>query len=350
MSGGIDSTVAAILLLEQGYELVGATFRTFDPPQKNNCLNNEKGCCSEDSIIEAQQMATALGIEHHILDFRETFRQHVIDNFVHEYACGRTPNPCVMCNPAVKFAALCAEADCIGADTVATGHYAQLKEHPCGLRLLWDDGSPRDQSYMLARLGANALSRCRFPLGGLSKEDVREIARKLGISVAERPDSMEIRFIPDNDYAAFVERTLGVPPEGDFVDAEGNVLGRHRGIHRYTVGQRKGLGIALGYPAYVSRIDAEQNRVVLAPAGGEYRQEIVLRDCLWHAPMPAVFDAQVKVRHTKRPAAARVILGEENRAEITFAEPVRAPAPGQTAAIQQEGFVIGCGYIGDAEG
>ena len=151
------------------------------------------------------------------------------------------------------------------------------------------------------------------------------------------------------DFSAEMERTLGIPPEGDFVDAEGNVLGRHRGIHRYTVGQRKGLGIALGYPAYVSRIDAEQNRVVLAAAGGEYRQEIVLRDCLWHAPMPAVFDAQVKVRHTKRPAAARVTLGEENRAEITFAEPVRAPAPGQTAAIQQEGFVIGCGYIGDAE-
>ncbi|MBO5671286.1 MAG: tRNA 2-thiouridine(34) synthase MnmA, partial [Clostridia bacterium] len=302
------------------------------------------------NISDAKSVCELQNTEHRAVDLSREFSAAVKNYFVRAYLSGETPNPCVMCNPSVKFAALCAEADCIGADTVATGHYAQLKEHPCGLRLLWDDGSPRDQSYMLARLGANALSRCRFPLGGLSKEDVRGIARKLGISVAERPDSMEICFIPDNDYAAFVERTLGVPPEGDFVDAEGNVLGRHRGIHRYTVGQRKGLGIALGYPAYVSRIDAEQNRVVLAAAGGEYRQEIVLRDCLWHAPMPAVFDAQVKVRHTKRPAAARVTLGEENRAEITFAEPVRAPAPGQTAAIQQEGFVIGCGYIGDAEG
>ena len=160
---------------------------------------------------------------------------------------------------------------------------------------------------------------------------------------------MEICFIPDNDYAAFVERALGVPPEGDFVDTEGNVLGHHRGIHRYTVGQRKGLGIALGYPAYVSRIDAAQNRVVLAPAGGEYRQEIALRDCLWHAPLPAAFDAQVKVRHTKRPAEARVTPEIGNCARVTFTDPVRAPAPGQAAAVLQDGFVVGCGYIGDAE-
>lgn len=337
LSGGVDSAVAAALLQQEGAEVIGLF------------LHNGSTCADAD-LAAARAVSRDIGIEFRTADISAALRERVELPFAEEYLRGRTPNPCVMCNPAVKFAALCAEADCIGADTVATGHYAQLKEHPCGLRLLWDDGSPRDQSYMLARLGANALSRCRFPLGGLSKEDVREIARKLGISVAERPDSMEICFIPDNDYAAFVERTLGVPPEGDFVDAEGNVLGRHRGIHRYTVGQRKGLGIALGYPAYVSRIDAEQNRVVLAAAGGEYRQEIVLRDCLWHAPMPAVFDAQVKVRHTKRPAAARVTLGTENRAEITFAEPVRAPAPGQTAAIQQEGFVIGCGYIGDAEG
>ncbi len=336
LSGGVDSAVAAALLRQEGAEVIGLF------------LHNGSMCADAD-LAAARAVSRDIGIEFCVADISAALRERVELPFAEEYLRGRTPNPCVMCNPAVKFAALCAEADRIGADTVATGHYAQLKEHPCGLWLLWDDGSPRDQSYMLARLGAEVLARCRFPLGGLSKEDVREIARKQGISVAERPDSMEICFIPDNDYAAFVERALGVPPEGDFVDTEGNVLGHHRGIHRYTVGQRKGLGIALGYPAYVSRIDAAQNRVVLAPAGGEYRQEIVLRDCLWHAPLPAAFDAQVKVRHTKRPAAARVTLETGDCARVTFADPVRAPAPGQAAAVLQDGFVVGCGYIGDAE-
>jgi len=336
LSGGVDSAVAAALLLQGGAEVIGLF------------LHNGSMCADAD-LAAARAVSGDIGIAFRVADISAALRERVELPFAEEYLRGRTPNPCVMCNPSVKFAALCAEADRIGAEWVATGHYAQLRPHPCGSLLLWDDGSPRDQSYMLARLGADTLARCRFPLGGLSKDEVRRIAREKGISVAERPDSMEICFIPDNDYAAFVERTLGVPPEGDFVDAEGNALGRHRGIHRYTVGQRKGLGIALGYPAYVSRIDAVNHRVVLAPAGGEYRQEVVLRDCLWHAPLPAAFDAQVKVRHTKRPATAEVIPGKGGTAEIRFEEPVRAPAPGQTAAILREGFVVGCGYIGDAE-
>ena len=334
LSGGVDSAVAAALLQADGLEVTGLF------------LHNGSMCADAD-LAAARAVSCDLGIDLRVRDIRQALEEKVARPFAEEYLRGRTPNPCVLCNPLVKYAALLAEAEALGAELVATGHYANLRPHPAGIVLLWDDGSPKDQSYMLARLSPELLSRCRFPLGGRSKEEIRALACEMGISVAERPDSMEICFVPDNDYAAFVEKVCGAPPPGDFVDTEGRVLGRHQGIHRYTVGQRKGLGIALGYPAYVSRIDAAQNRVVLSAAGGEYRQEAALSDCLWHLPLPESFTAAVKVRHTKRPITATVIP-DGSSARLRFSEPCRAPAPGQLAAILVEGFVIGCGCIEDS--
>ena len=264
MSGGIDSTVAAILLLEQGYELVGATFRTFDPPTPDHCTNNDKGCCSEDSITEAQRMAATLGFEHHVLDFRSTFRQHVMDNFVREYACGRTPNPCVLCNSHIKWGKLIQAAELYNCDYIATGHYAQIAEHRGHLYLKNAVDTHKDQTYFLWMLTEDNLRKTIFPLGGLTKDEVRQIARNHGFEqLSKKAESQEICFIPNNDYRTFLAEQGVNVPQGEYIDSLGNVLGTHQGYCHYTIGQRKGLGIALGAPKFVTHIDATNNRVTL---------------------------------------------------------------------------------------
>ena len=347
MSGGIDSTVAAILLLEQGYELVGATFRTFDPPRAEDGIKNEKGCCSEDSITEAQQMAATLGIEHHVLDFRETFRKHVIANFVSEYAHGRTPNPCVMCNSHIKWGKLMEAAEQFGCDYIATGHYAQIAEHRGHFYLKNAKDTHKDQTYFLWMLTEENLRKTLFPLGGLTKTEVRQIAWEHGFEkLSKKAESQEICFVPNNDYRSFLT-TQGVKVEpGTYIDSAGNVLGMHQGFCHYTIGQRKGLGIALGSPKFVTKIDSNSNCVTL----GE-RDELLsikvqathirLRDLEW---LKESSEVQARIRY-KSPTTDGQLVIENEQLTIHFATPVWGVAPGQSLVIYKEGLVVGGGII-----
>lgn len=352
MSGGIDSTVAAILLLEKGYELVGATFRTFDTNSaKGNA--NDKSCCSEDSIMEAQQMAKTLGIEHHILDFRDTFREYVIGNFVSEYAAGRTPNPCVMCNSHIKWGKLLEAADALGCDYVATGHYAQIAEHRGHLYLKKAVDSCKDQTYFLWMLTEENLRRTIFPLGGLTKDQVRQIAYEHGhVALSKKAESQDICFIPNNDYRTFLsEQGLDVQP-GLYVDAEGRGLGQHCGYCHYTIGQRKGLGIALGAPKYVLHIDAQNNTVTLGNHDDLYASEVTahqvrVRDPQWLVESPQV-SARIRYKSPAVPANLQLVGSQDEpsvAAILHFEQPVWGVTPGQSLVIYKDELLIGGGII-----
>jgi tRNA-specific 2-thiouridylase len=346
MSGGIDSTVAAILLMEQGYELVGATFRTFDV---HPCHSQEKGCCSEDSILEAQRMAEKLGFAHHILDFRSTFRQHVVDNFIQEYASGRTPNPCVMCNSHIKWGKLMEAASAFGCDYIATGHYAQIAEHRGHYYLKNAVDIQKDQTYFLWMLTEENLRKTIFPLGGLTKPEVRQIALRHGFEkLSKKAESQDICFIPNNDYHSFLSAE-GVHVEtGQYIDSEGNFLGTHRGYCYYTIGQRKGLGIALGSPKFVTKIDATTNRITLGERDDLLTQEAMisdvrLRDVEWLHESPEV---QARIRYKSPAAAASLELPmAEQTLCVRFRSPVWGVTPGQSLVIYKDGLVVGGGII-----
>lgn len=343
MSGGIDSTVAAILLLEQGYELVGATFRTFDSI-KDSCIAKEKGCCSVESIMEAQHMAATLGFEHHILDFRDTFREHVIANFVSEYACGRTPNPCVLCNSHIKWGKLMQAAEQYGCDMIATGHYAQIAEHRGHTYLKNAVDTHKDQTYFLWMLTEENLRHTLFPLGGLTKTEVRQIALEHGFEqLSKKAESQEICFVPNNDYRTFLAEQGVTVPQGEYIDSRGKVLGMHQGHCHYTIGQRKGLGIALGAPKFVTKIDATNNRITLGDREDLLTTEatiadVRIRDWDWLHESPAV---QARIRY-KSPAVDATLLAEEH---IHFSTPVWGVTPGQSLVIYKEDLVIGGGII-----
>ena len=347
MSGGIDSTVAAILLQEQGYELVGATFRTFDV-NKDAELSNTKGCCSEDSITEAQKMAQTLGIEHHVLDFRETFQQYVISNFVDEYASGRTPNPCVMCNSHIKWGKLLEAADTYGCDYVATGHYAQIAEHRGHLYLKNAVDTFKDQTYFLWMLTEENLRRTIFPLGGLTKTQVRQIALDHGYeALSKKAESQDICFIPNNDYRTFLlEQGLLIKP-GNYIDHEGTLLGEHCGYCNYTIGQRKGLGIALGSPKYVLRIDAENNTVTLGEHDDLYTHDVVakdihIRDINWLTETPQV---TARIRYKSPSIPATIQMPTADSIHLHFEQPVWGVTPGQSLVIYKDGLLVGGGII-----
>lgn len=353
MSGGIDSTVAAILLQEQGYELVGATFRTFDLVEDSE-LANTKGCCSEDSILEAQRLAHVLGIEHHILDFRETFYQHVISNFVSEYAAGRTPNPCVLCNSHIKWGKLLQAAQQFGCDYVATGHYAQIAEHRGHFYLKNAVDTHKDQTYFLWMLTEENLRKTIFPLGGLTKPQVRQIALEHGFEVlSKKAESQDICFIPNNDYRTFLAQQGIHTQPGNYIDANGKVLGQHCGFCQYTIGQRKGLGIALGSPKHVTHIDPITNTVTLGDHDDLLThvvsaQDIRIRDVEWLTESPAV---TARIRY-KSPAVPAMICLPEPSEQLTrptlqlhFEQPVWGVTPGQSLVIYKDGLVVGGGII-----
>ena len=346
MSGGIDSTVAAILLQEQGYELVGATFRTFDSI-KESCLAKEKGCCSIESIIEAQRMAAILGFEHHILDFRDTFREHVIANFVDEYAQGRTPNPCVLCNSHIKWGKLMQAAKEYGCDYIATGHYAQVAEHRGHYYLKNAVDTQKDQTYFLWMLTEENLRHTIFPLGGLTKMEVRQIALQHGFeALSKKAESQEICFVPNNDYRSFLAEQGVDIQVGEYVDAQGKILGYHQGYCHYTIGQRKGLGIALGSPKFVTKIDAETNRVTLGEREDLLTQqahikEVRLRDVDWLKESPTI---EARIRYKSPAVSGYLEIGDEE-SSVWFDSPVWGVTPGQSLVIYKEGLVVGGGII-----
>ena len=350
MSGGIDSTVSAMLLLEQGYELVGVTFRTFDSIRKS-CLAKEKGCCSIDSIMEAKHMAEKLGFEHHILDFRDTFRQHVIGNFVDEYMRGRTPNPCVLCNSSIKWGKLLDMADEFGCDKIATGHYAQIVESDGHIYLANAVDAHKDQTYFLWMLTEANLARTIFPLGGYTKLQVRQMAAERGYTkLAQKTESQEICFIPNNDYRTFLAQQVPDFGEkckkGDFIDKNGQIVGTHDGFPNYTIGQRKGLKVAFGTPKYVTKIDAATNRVTLGDRDDLLSDTLTAAQCRFTDSEKLSINPRVLARiRYKSPATPATVAIDGNRCTLRFDEPVWGITPGQSLVLYQDGKVVGGGVI-----
>ena len=346
MSGGVDSSVAAALLIEAGFEVIGVMMQIW--PKNLQCsVQAEEGCCSADAADDARRVSERLGIPFYVMNFRDVFEEEVIENFAQEYVAGRTPNPCIICNQKVKFAALSQKAEALGASYVATGHYVRRAVKEDRYLLYRGLDVKKDQSYVLYGLTQSQLAGALFPLGGMTKSEVREAARKRDFVTAEKPESQEICFIPDNDYGRFLRdyRPEAVQP-GEIVDVNGVVLGEHPGVAFFTVGQRKGLGIAAGRPLYVVRLEPETQRVIV---GGP-------EDCLtrefyveapnwipWDSP-PMQVEAEVKIRYTAPPVSA-IIYPEKNRAKISLKTPQKAVTPGQAAVFYQKDLVIGGGTI-----
>ncbi len=335
LSGGVDSSVCVHLLKEQGYEVEAAVIE-FSPAHAG---------AVEAAKISAEQLEIPL----HVIEAHEAFRKNVIEPFCREYKAGRTPNPCIICNPTTKFHLICEKAKELGIDKIATGHYAGIVQTDRGWLVKQSVCRQRDQSYMLYRLTQEQLSMLVLPLEGLEKPVVREIAAKAGLSCADSPDSQEICFIPDNDYAGYIERHFGKSKMGDIFDPDGKVCGRHQGLLHYTVGQRKHIGVALGYPVFIKSIDPEKNCIYLAKTGDEYAPGITLKDCVtfpheaWDNKVTSAF---VKIRSRAGLSPATITLGENNSATVIFDEPQRAPAPGQSCVIYTEdGSVLGGGFI-----
>ncbi len=344
MSGGVDSSVAAYLLKEQGWDVVGVTMKLW--PQ--DCMTRaEDKCCGPQAIADARGVAHALGIPHFVIDEAVPFERLVIDYFADEYRAGRTPNPCVMCNEKLKFGNLWDKATALGASFIATGHYA-IVEHPQGDAPVLRKGldPKKDQSYFLFSLRREQLSRALFPLGSLTKEEIRGIARKLGLKVADKEDSQEICFVPGKDYKAFLRDRGEIFHPGGFYDAKGAYLGPHDGIELFTVGQRKGLPGGAGTPRYVIDIDAASGRVILGGEEDLLCEEFTVGRVNWHGTTPPMLQRiTVKVRHGHTGDAAEIVADGPDTALIRPFEPLRAVTPGQAAVFYDDNRVIGGGWI-----
>lgn len=351
MSGGVDSSVAALLLKEAGYDVVGATMRLWvDPYAEGLAVENSKGCCSFDAVNDARQVAADLDIPHYVFNMKDEFYRHVVCNFTAEYMCGKTPNPCIVCNHIIKFSLLRDKALALGLDYLATGHYARI-EHDSEsslFRLFRGLDSRKDQSYMLYTLTQDDLPSLLFPLGDKTKQQIREIAVKKGLKVASKGESQEICFIPDNDYRSFMERSCPeVTRPGDIVTTDGSKLGRHQGIAYYTVGQRKGLGITYPEPLYVVDIDAENNRIVVGGIDATYSAGLNLERVNYltgNAPGCSMA-VKVKIRYRAPAVGATLYPLAGNRARIEFNEEQKAVTPGQSAVFYRDEEVLGGGII-----
>jgi tRNA-uridine 2-sulfurtransferase len=360
MSGGVDSSAAAAILKEQGHELVGFTMQLWN--QRRGISVDEHGdplpsrCCSLDDVYDARRVAEELGFPFYVLNLEREFERDVVQPFIDSYLHGETPIPCVSCNSRLKFASLDQLAANLGCDKVATGHYARV-EHDAEMnryRLFRGRNLAKDQSYFLWELTQQQLSRAMFPLGEMSKPEVRDVARDHKLAVAQKSESQEICFVPDGDYAGFIERYLEaenetelLPGAGEIVDTAGAVVGQHSGIHRYTIGQRRGLGIAAEQPLYVVNIETAKNRVVVGKQDELLRSEFVATGVNWIAfdePAEPV-RAEVRVRYRHTPAPATITPLENNRVRVVFDEPQRAITPGQTTVFYRGDEVVGGGWI-----
>lgn len=349
MSGGVDSSVAACLLKEQGYDVIGVTMQIWqeeDPEQ----VEENGGCCGLSAVDDARRVAWQLEIPYYVMNFRKEFKESVMDYFVDEYLHGHTPNPCIACNRYVKWEALLERSMEIGADYIATGHYARVMQLPNGRYTIQNSvTAAKDQTYALYNLTQEQLSRTLMPVGAYTKDEIRQIAEDHGLDVAKKKDSMEICFIPDNDYAGFIERTVdNVPGPGNFVDKDGNVLGRHKGITHYTVGQRKGLNLAMGRPVFVTEIRPETGEVVIGGNDDVFSDYLVCDHVNWmavdglHGEEKTVM-AKIRYSHKGAPCVIREL--EDGRVECRFETPQRAITPGQAVVFYENDYVFGGGTI-----
>ncbi|MCR5415381.1 MAG: tRNA 2-thiouridine(34) synthase MnmA [Pseudobutyrivibrio sp.] len=346
MSGGVDSSVAALLMKDKGYDCIGCTMKLYANETINVCDSHT--CCSLDDVEDAKAVARKLEMPHHTFNFQDKFKENVIDKFVACYEKGRTPNPCIECNKTMKFNELYQRAQILGCDKVVTGHYARIRQVENGYQLLKGLDSGKDQSYVLYSMTQNELAHTDFPLGELTKDQVRKVAEENDFINANKPDSQDICFVPDGDYVSALKRFSGRNYEpGDFVDMEGNVLGRHKGIVGYTIGQRKGLGISAAHPLYVVKLDVENNRVVLGTNDDLFSRDVDVEDINWIGPdeLPKEFRCKAKVRYrmTEQPCTVKRV--GKNGAHIVFDEPQRAITPGQSAVFYDEDIVLGGGII-----
>lgn len=349
MSGGVDSSVAAAVLKDQGYEVVGVTMQIW-PDMQEERKQTEGGCCSLSAVDDARRVADRLGIKYYVLNFKDIFQEKVIDYFTDEYLKGRTPNPCIACNRFVKFEALLQKAVSMGMDYIATGHYARRTyDETSGRYLLKKSATAqKDQTYALYTMTQDQLSRTLFPIGEFEKSQVRALAKELGLPVATKPDSQEICFVEDNDYGRYIsENTDADIKPGYFVDTQGNRLGMHKGIIHYTVGQRKGLGISFGKPKFVVAIRPEDNTVVLGDADEVFSSVLTASDLNFITIDELKDEMRVtaKIRYSAREASATIRPLPDKRAEVKFDEPQRAITPGQAVVFYNGDIVVGGGII-----
>jgi tRNA-specific 2-thiouridylase len=349
MSGGVDSSVTAALLVERGYEVIGVTMQIWDPGV-TEVAGEHVGCCSLAAVEDARRVAHRLGIPYYVLNFREIFEDKVVDYFCAEYLKGRTPNPCIACNRYIKFESLLQKARSLGASYVATGHYARIVYDEYRRRYVLKRAADarKDQTYVLYNMTQEQLAHTLMPLGDYTKEQVRRMAAERDLPVAEKPESQEICFIPDNDYHNFLKERAGAEIKpGPFLDLQGNVIGRHRGIPFYTIGQRRGLGIAAGQRLYVVDIDPERNAVVLGPEDAVLGDELVAEDnnFILIEKLTAPMEVSAQIRYNSRPALAVISPLDGDRVLVRFAKPQRAITPGQSVVYYQGDYVVGGGII-----
>jgi tRNA-specific 2-thiouridylase len=350
MSGGVDSSVAAAILIERGFEVIGVTMRLFDLPQEYCRDERLRSCCGRKAVQDAHSVAISLSVPHYVADFRRSFENEIISDFCQEYSRGRTPNPCIRCNERIKFDLLHRKAVKLGAEYIATGHHARVEYDRKRGRYLLKKGKDKnkDQSYFLYTLTQDQLSRTLFPIGCLTKKAVRKKAEDLHLPVSRRPESQEICFIPDDDYVRFLKgRIPGAFLPGPILDTKGRLLGTHQGIIHYTIGQRKGMGIAASQPLYVLRIDSENNAVIAGPDEELKKKELIASDLNWISikGLDGPIKAKARIRYKHREAAAWVSPLENGRASVRFSRKQRAITPGQAVVFYDGEIVVGGGTI-----
>lgn len=349
MSGGVDSSVAAWLLKKQGYDVIGVTMQIWQD-ENPDAVEAKGGCCGLSAVEDARRVAERLQIPYYVMNFKKEFKDNVMDYFVQEYIEGKTPNPCIACNRYVKWESLLQRSLSIGADYIATGHYARIDKLPNGRYAIKKSvTAAKDQTYALYNLTQEQLSHTLMPVGEYNKDEIRAMAEEIGLIVANKPDSQEICFIPDHDYAKFIEENTDAHlPEGNFVDKYGNVLGRHKGITHYTVGQRKGLNIALGHPVFVTEIRTDTNEVVLGENDDVFSNRLVCSNLNWMA-VPGIegdeMRVMAKIRYSHKGAPCVIRYIDEDRLEVIFDEPQRAATPGQAVVFYDGDYVVGGGTI-----